>query len=69
MENSKNQSHHPSIITVHGWFLSHKTFLTTFDREIEVENIYPTGTLCYMSYTSSIPHKVIKVLFINKDNK
>ncbi len=65
----KTHSHQPSIITVHGWFLSHKTFLTTFYREIKVENIYPTGTLCYMSYTSKIPHKVVNVSFIHTDNK
>ena len=64
-----NSKHHPSIITVHGWFLSHKTFLTTFYREIKVENIYPTGTLCYMSYTSKIPHKIVNVFFKISDNK
>lgn len=64
----KHQSH-PSIITVHGWFLSHKTFLTTFYREIKVENIYPTGKLCYMSYTSKIPHKIVNVSFNITDNK
>lgn len=65
----ENSSHHPPIITVQGWFLSHKTFLTTFYREIEVENIYPTGTLCYMSYTSKIPHKVVNISFTHTDNK
>ena len=64
-----NSKHHPFIITVHGWFLSHKTFLTTFYREIKVENIYPTGTLCYMSYTSKIPHKIVNVSFNITDNK
>lgn len=65
----KNPSYHPPIITVQGWFLSHKTFLTTFNREIEVENIYPTGTLCFMSFTSTIPHKVVSVSFVHTDNK
>ena len=64
----KHQSH-PPIITVHGWFLSHKTFLTTFYREIKVENIYPTGKLCYMSYTSKIPHKIVNVSVNVTDNK
>ena len=65
----ENSSYHPPIITVQGWFLSHKTFLTTFYREIKVENIYPTGTLCYMSYTSKIPHKIVNVSFNITDNK
>lgn len=65
----ENSSYHPPIITVQGWFLSHKTFLTTFYREIKVENIYPTGTLCYISFTSTIPHKVVNVSFTHTDNK
>ena len=65
----KNPSYHPPIITVQGWFLSHKTLLTTFYRKIEVENAYPIGKLCFMSFTSKIPHKVVNVLFTNTDNK
>ena len=65
----ENSSYYPPIITVQGWFLSHKTFLTTFYREIKVENIYPTGKLCYMSFTSKIPHKVVNVSFKTSDNK
>lgn len=58
-------SHSPPLITTHGYFISHQTFITDFGKSYKIPNNYPLTHGCFITIDLKNNNKCLRVLFPN----
>jgi len=56
-------SYQPSLITTHGYFISHQTFITDFGRTYKIPNSFPLTLGCFVTIDTTNGNKCLRVLF------
>lgn len=52
----------PSLITVHGYCLSHERFITTSGRVLNIHNNFPISKLMYIQFLAGNPNKALRCM-------
>ena len=52
----------PSLITVHGYCLSHERFITTTGRVLNINNNFPISKLMYIQFLAGNPNKALRCM-------
>lgn len=52
----------PSLITVHGYCLSHERFITTDGRVLNINNNFPVSKLMYIQFLAGNPNKALRCM-------
>ena len=52
----------PSLVTVHGYCLSHERFITTDGRVLNINNNFPVSKLMYIQFFAGNPNKALRCM-------